>query len=91
MGQVIPENEAANKLFSVPDGHDLYYVKLVGIGPNALARHNGSAAKVIDEVQGHYFVAPPDQIEEQLIAIVRRCFANRRQQLEGTNGTTENG
>lgn len=84
MGQAIPESEAEGKLFAVPEGSDLYYIKLVGIGPNALAEKNGSAADVVDGVQGYYFVAPTDEIEEQLVSIVKRCFDARRQQKESS-------
>ena len=80
MGQAIPENEVVGKLLAVEDGNDLYYIKLVGIGPQALAAKNGSAADVVDEVPGYYFVAPTDDIETQIIAIVKSCFADRRKQ-----------
>jgi hypothetical protein len=61
---------------------DLYYIKLVGIGPNALAAKNGNADEVIKDIPGHYFRAPIDDIEQQLIDIIKRCFADRRQQME---------
>lgn len=80
MDLVIPEEEAQDKQLVVPDDHDLYYVKLVGLGPNALAQEEGIASRVVDGVQGYYFLGPINVIEEQLVTIVRRCFADRRKQ-----------
>jgi len=81
MDRVIPESELTGEV-SVPEGCDLYYVKLVGIGPNALSAKGGVAADVVGSVQGYYFIAPTDEIEDRLVQIVRRCFANRRSQKQ---------
>lgn len=85
MSNVIPEASISEKVV-VPDGSDLFYFKLVGIGPKTLEINEGSAAKIVATVGGYFIVAPRAEIQQAIVDIVSRAFAQRKTQMEDNDG-----
>lgn len=79
MSKVIPEGEVEGKPISVnfDEGQHLYYLKLIGVGPNTLERTNSQPLDVLKSVGGHLVVGTEAELREALHAIVDRALDNQ--------------
>ena len=78
--KIILEQDILGKAISISNDNDLFYIKLVGIGPNALKEHSNKPSDVIEKVYGFYVVGSKDKIENSIIDIVHNAFEHRRKQ-----------
>ncbi len=85
--RIIPEDELTGVELMPPQGCDLYYIKLVGIGPQALEQNKNVPSNLLGQTKGFYLVAPTVEIETSLISIIQRAFAERRMQMEAKDGS----
>lgn len=85
--RIIPEDELVGVELVPPKGCDLYYIKLVGIGPQALKQNQDIPSNLLSTTRGFYLVAPTTDIETSLISIIQRAFAERRMQMEVKDGS----
>jgi hypothetical protein len=84
--RIIKESDLGEKQVSVPEGHDLYYFKIVGIGPKTLSESGGLPGKIPEVVPGFFILGSRETIEADIHDIVKRAFEHRKNQMESQNG-----
>lgn len=71
--KIIKEDDLFDKALDVDQGNKLFYIKLVGIGPNALSEHANAPVQVVQGQPGFFLISDPNEIRQTLHEIVDRA------------------
>ena len=74
MSKIIEESVVSDVPIAVSDGEQLYYLKLVKIGPETLEKVNNLPVNCVRQIDGHFIVGQEEELRVDLKTIIDRII-----------------